>query len=65
MSEGGRSCPHSKENRCEIIKKDCNPGDRGCVLYGKAKFANENSPSNEAFEKKMERKMRKILNQGD
>lgn len=61
MSEGGWSCPHSKEEVCEIIKKACDPGDRGCVLYGKAKFSNEESPSNEAFEKRMERKMRALL----
>lgn len=61
MSEGGWSCPHSKVDVCEIIKKPCELGDKGCVLFGKAKFANENSPSNEAFEKRMERKMKALL----
>lgn len=61
MSEGGWSCPHSKDEICEIIKKVCDPGDRGCVLYGKAKFSNESSPSNEAFEKRMDRKMKALL----
>lgn len=65
MSEGGWSCPHSKEDTCEIIKKPCNPGDKGCVLFGKAKFATETSPSNEAFEKRMERKMQELLKKSD
>lgn len=57
----GWSCPHSKSDMCDIIKKVCNPGDKGCVLYSKAKFSNEQSPSNEAFEKKMQRKMKALL----
>lgn len=61
MSKGGWSCPHSKKDICEIIKKPCNPGDKGCVLYSKAKFSSDFSPSNEAFEKRMERKMRTML----
>ena len=35
--------------------------DSGCVLYGKAKFSSMESPSNEAFEKRMERKMKRML----
>ena len=46
-----------------MIKKECDPGDKGCVLYGKTKFSSQESPSNEAFEKKMERKMRQMLDQ--
>lgn len=61
MNQGGWTCPHDVEGICNIIKKECDPGDCGCVLYGKAKFSSENSPSNEAFEKRMERKMREIL----
>lgn len=61
MNQGGWSCPHDKQGVCDIIKKECDPGDKGCVLYGKAKFSNEESPSNEAFEKRMERKMRQML----
>ncbi len=61
MSKGGWSCPHSIEGACDIIKKECNPGDKGCVLYGKALFSMENSPSNEAFEKRMERKLQRIM----
>ncbi len=61
MSKGGWSCPHSIDGICDIIKKECDPGDKGCVLYGKALFSMESSPSNEAFEKRMERKLQKIM----
>ncbi len=61
MSKGGWSCPHSIDGICDIIKKECDPGDKGCVLYGKALFSLESSPSNEAFEKRMERKLQKIM----
>jgi len=61
MSKGGWSCPHSIEGICDIIKKECDPGDKGCVLYGKALFSMETSPSNEAFEKRMERKLQKLM----
>lgn len=61
MNEGGWSCPHDVRGVCDIIKKECDPGDKGCVLFGKAKFSSMESPSNEAFEKRMERKMRQML----
>ena len=61
MNEGGWSCPHERAWICDIIKKECDPGDKGCVLYGKVKFANPDTPSNETFEKRMERKMKKML----
>jgi hypothetical protein len=61
MSKGGWSCPKFINDECEILKKPCDPGDKGCVLYGKALFASEDSPSNEAFEKRIERKMKKML----
>ena len=35
MNQGGWTCPHDVEGICDIIKKECDPGDRGCVLYGK------------------------------
>ena len=60
MSEGGWSCPHFINKQCDILKKACDPGDKGCVLYGKAKFSSFESPSNDAFEKRMERKLKKM-----
>ncbi len=61
MSTGGWSCPHSINGNCQIIKKECNPGDRGCVLYAKALFSNQSSLSNEAFQKRMQRKLLKTM----
>jgi len=61
VNEAGWSCPHDIGGVCDIIKKECDPGDKGCVLYGKAKFASMESPSNEAFEKRIERKMKRML----
>ena len=63
MNQGGWTCPHDRQGVCDIIKKECDPGHKGCVLYGKVKFASEESPSNEAFEKRMERKMREMMEQ--
>ncbi|MDD3324010.1 MAG: hypothetical protein PHN38_02650 [Sulfurospirillaceae bacterium] len=60
MNVGGWSCPKEVDGICIAIKKECDPGDKGCVLYGKVKFACEETPSNEAFEKKMERKMKEM-----
>jgi hypothetical protein len=61
MNQGGWSCPHDRDGLCHIIKEECDPGHKGCVLYGKVKFSSQESPSNEAFEKRMERKMRQLL----
>ena len=60
MSEGGWTCSHLINGKCDILKKNCDPGDKGCVLYGKAKFSSNDSPSNDAFEKRMERKLKKM-----
>ncbi|NLC28719.1 MAG: hypothetical protein GX780_08120 [Campylobacteraceae bacterium] len=61
MSKGGWSCPECIDGKCLILKKVCTPGEKGCVLYGKALFSSQESPSNEAFEKRMERKMNRLL----
>jgi predicted CoA-binding protein len=52
MSLGGWSCPHFVDNICEIIKKECDPGDKGCILYGKFTFGDLNSPSTQKVMKK-------------
>lgn len=35
------SCPHFDlvNDRCLLLKADCVPGRKGCVLAGKSKFA--------------------------
>jgi len=44
----GWGCQHLttfQENKewCRLLKKKCNPGCKGCVLYGKFLFTQENS----------------------
>jgi hypothetical protein len=65
VSKGGWSCPKFVDDECAILKRACNPGDKGCILYGKALFSSSDSPSNEAFEKRMERKMKRLLKDKD
>ncbi len=56
----GWSCSHLKTNVCDILKTECNPGKKGCVLYGKVKFSDDED-ANEAYEKRLQRKMKKLL----
>jgi hypothetical protein len=60
VNQGGWTCPHDVDGICDIIKKECDPGEKGCVLYGRVKFSNEGNLSNEAFEKRIQRKIKKI-----
>ncbi len=48
----GFSCPHLAGEECVKLQKPCDPGDKGCVLYGKVTFSNPNSPSNEAVKRR-------------
>ena len=55
-------CIHLNEDDfCGLLKKKCDPGDKGCVLYGKALFSNPESPSSISFEKKRELERQKII----
>ncbi|WP_281950535.1 hypothetical protein [Nitrosophilus kaiyonis] len=58
----GWTCSHQIGEYCDLLKKKCDPGDKGCVLYGKAIFSNPQTPSNEAVKRREEiRKKRKEL----
>lgn len=46
------SCPHQYNDHCIKLNKPCDPGDKGCVLYGKFVFSNPTSPSNPAVERR-------------
>ena len=48
-------CIHLVDDGCKLLQKKCDPGDKGCVLYGKAFFSNPQTPSNSAI-KRRERK---------
>jgi len=50
----GWGCPHEIDDRCTRINDlPCDPGMKGCVLYGRYRFANEekNSRLNEKRER--------------
>ena len=39
----GWGCPHEIGGRCTRIKGfECDPGMKGCVLFGRFRFSNEN-----------------------
>lgn len=51
-------CPHEVDGLCMKVKqRPCNPGMKGCVLYGRFAFSNpdKNSP---AIKRKLEEKKR-------
>ena len=48
----GWSCSYQVGAICDLLKKPCNPGDKGCTLYGKAVFSNPYNPSNEAVKRR-------------
>lgn len=50
----GWGCPHEVNGVCTRINDlPCDPGMKGCVLYGRYRFANEDK--NERFEEKKAR----------
>ena len=49
---GGWGCPHEVNDRClKINNLPCDPGMKGCELYGRYRFANE-SKNERYWEKK-------------
>lgn len=57
------SCPHfdPDEDYCRLLKTDCVPGRRGCVLGSKAVFA---VPAEERVRLREEEKRRRALEPG-
>ncbi len=48
---------HEEEKEwCRLLKHKCDPGCKGCVLFGAGYFSQENTPSNQAFEKRQAKK---------
>ncbi len=56
---GGWTCSHQIGNICDLLNRACEPGIKGCTLYGKALFSDPTTPSNEAV-KRREEMRRKI-----
>lgn len=39
---GAWGCPHEIDGRCQRIKgRECDPGMKGCILYGRFVWSNE------------------------
>ena len=55
----GWTCSYQADDACTLLKKACDPGDKGCTLYGKALFSNPVNPSNEALRRREETSLRK------
>jgi len=54
MSSGGWSCPHEVEGKCgKVNNLSCDPGMKGCELYGRYAFFNDDK--NERLRQKQER----------
>ena len=51
---GGWGCPHEVNDHCTHVSNlPCDPGMKGCVLYGRYRFANEDK--NERYWEKQAR----------
>lgn len=55
------TCSHQLGDICDLLKKPCDPGEKGCVLYGKAVFSNPQTPSNAAVKRREDGRTRKTL----
>ncbi len=40
---------------CRLLNHKCDPGSKGCVLFGAGLFSQEHTASNKAFEKRKEK----------
>jgi len=58
---GGWTCSHQRGELCDLLKSSCEPGMKGCTLYGKALFADPATPSNEALKRREETKRAKQM----
>ncbi|WP_353661350.1 hypothetical protein [Hydrogenimonas sp. SS33] len=65
----GWTCSHQVGSLCDLLNRPCEPGIKGCTLYGKALFADPATPSNEAVarreamrkQKEQEEEMRRLM----
>lgn len=46
------ACKHLNGEHCILLDKPCDPGMKGCTLYGKFSFSDPASDSNKAYEKR-------------
>ena len=55
----GWGCSHLTNDWCKLLDKKCDPGDKGCVLYGKALFSDPSTKSNEALKRRQKKRRRR------
>ena len=53
----GWGCQHQTNHKgvadwCRLLSHPCDPGCKGCVLYGAGLFSVSDTPSNAAFERR-------------
>lgn len=48
----GWTCSYQVGDGCIVLNKKCDPGEKGCTLYGKAVFSNPQNPSNDAVKRR-------------
>jgi hypothetical protein len=51
------TCSHQLGDTCVLLNKPCNPGEKGCTLFGKAVFADASTPSNAAVERREKKRI--------
>jgi hypothetical protein len=62
VTMGGWGCPHEANGMCQRVKgKPCDPGMKGCVLYGRVRFSVEekNRPGADPLERRARDKARR------
>lgn len=61
---GGWGCPHEVADRCtKIGGEPCDPGMKGCELYGRFRFADESK--NARYREKLARAQQPVTAAGD
>ena len=50
----GWGCPHEAKGRCDKVKgMECSPGMKGCILYGRFRFASPEKNAPESVRKRL------------
>ena len=55
----GWSCPYQIDEQCKRVRRECLPGQKGCVLAGRVVFAEPDGPTLDSTHPKKTRRLRK------
>jgi len=55
----GWSCPYQIDEQCKRVRRECLPGQKGCVLAGRVVFAEADGPTLGSPPQKKTRRHRK------